>query len=90
MALFEKSSLFTKSMKAQVIVGVVLLSVAAIMFGIGLPVLNILRPCFYYTGNCSHGEELLISLFAAAFTIGGIGSLALCRFRVSGIEKQKH
>ena len=78
-------------MKAQAIVGIALLSVAATTFGIGLPVLSILQPCppDYGGNNCNYEKELSISLFAVAFTVGGIAILALYRFRVSGIEKQK-
>lgn len=91
MASFKKSALFTKYVKTQAIIGVALLSVAATLFGIGLPVSNILQPCppYYGSNNCSYEKELSISLFAVAFTIGGIGILALYRSRVSGIEKQK-
>jgi hypothetical protein len=77
--------------KTQVIIGIALLSVAATTFGIGSPVLNILHPCppYYMANNCSYEMKLSMSVFAVAFTIGGIGILALYRLRVPGIEKQK-
>lgn len=78
-------------MKAQRIIGVALLSVAAATFGIGADVLDMLQPCphYYMANNCYYEKALPISLFAIALTIGGIAILVLYRCKVSGIEKQK-
>lgn len=91
MTLFKRSSLSIKSMNAPLIIGVVMLSVAAITLGIALPVLDMLQPCprVYVPDTCYYEKELPISLFAVALTIGGLGTLALYRFRELGIEKKK-
>ena len=81
LALFKKSYLLSEYVKTQVVIGVALLCVAAILFISGLPslVLSITHSCplHSYMGNCSHVEEVSLSSFAAAFAIGGVGLLAL-------------
>ena len=80
-------------MKTLAIIGVALLSVAAILFGVSLPVLvlSIGQSCppFSYLGNCTHVEEVSLSSFASAFAIGGIGLLALNHFERNELKDRK-
>jgi hypothetical protein len=66
-------------MRAQIVIGIALLSVAAIFFGISLPVLFespcTVMPnggCVYSIPSPSHEIELLLSLFGTASAICGI------------------
>ena len=91
--MFKKSYLHNRSVKTQVIIGVALLSVAAILFGVSLPVLvlSIGQSCLpvSFMGDCTHVEEVSLSSFATAFAIGGIGLLALNHFEHRELKDRK-
>jgi hypothetical protein len=69
--------------KTQAIIGVALLSAAAILFGIGVPASDTIQPCprdYGGNNNCFYEKQLPISLLSVALAIGGIGLFTLNHF----------
>lgn len=86
--------MFNQYVKTQLVVGVAVLSVAVVLFGISLPTL-FSSPCTEIVSSgrvCSipapsHEMELSLALLGVPFAIGGIGLIVIHRSEQPEVKK---